>query len=166
MPTWLLKVCACDLAPFLCRLFNASLLTGVFMDTFKPAYVTLILIKSSLTDDGAKNYRPISNLSGSSTLLERLVTGQLVAYLSIRNLLPENQSASRTNCSTEAAIAKVLSDILTAINHADTAALALLDCSAAFDTVDHDILLRTLSESFDVGVIVLQWFASYLRGRR
>jgi hypothetical protein len=34
-PTWLLSVCACDLAHFLCRLFNASLLMGVFPDTFK-----------------------------------------------------------------------------------------------------------------------------------
>ena len=74
MPTWLLKVCARDLAPFLCRLFNASLLIGVFPDTFKSAYVTPILKKSGLAEDDAKNYRPISNLSVSSKLLERLVT--------------------------------------------------------------------------------------------
>jgi hypothetical protein len=46
--------------------------------------------------------------------------------------------------------------ILTAIDHGDLAALAPLDCSAAFDTVNHDILLRLLSESFDVGGTVLQ----------
>jgi Reverse transcriptase (RNA-dependent DNA polymerase) len=66
----------------------------------------------------------------------------------------------------ETAIAKVLCDILTAIDHGEIAALALLDCSAAFNTVDHDILLRKLSESFDAGGTVLQWFAFYLRGRR
>jgi len=43
MPTWLLKTCASDLAPFLCRLFNASLLLGVFLSSFKSAYVTPIL---------------------------------------------------------------------------------------------------------------------------
>ena len=166
MPTWLLKVCARDLVPFLCRLFNASLLIGVFPDTFKSAYVTPILKKSGLAEDDAKNYRPISNLSVLSKLLERLVAGQLVDYLSSHNLLPENQSAYRANHSTETAIAKVLSDILMAIDHGDTAALALLDCSAAFDTVDHDILLRKLSESFGVGGNVLPWFASYLRGRQ
>jgi Reverse transcriptase (RNA-dependent DNA polymerase) len=89
-----------------------------------------------------------------------------VDYLNSHNLLPENQSAYRANRSTETAIAKVLSDILTAIDRGDTAALALLDCSAAFDTVNHDILLRMLSESFDVRGNALQWFASYLRGRQ
>jgi Reverse transcriptase (RNA-dependent DNA polymerase) len=133
----------------------------VFLDTFMSAYVTPILEKSGLIENDAKNYRPISDLSVSK-LLERLVTSQLVAYLSIRNLLPENQSAYRVNRSTETAIVKVLSDILTAIDHGDMAALALLDCSVAFDTVDHDILLRKLSVSVDVGGIVLQWFASYL----
>jgi Reverse transcriptase (RNA-dependent DNA polymerase) len=88
----------------------------------------------------------------------------LISY----NLLPENQSAYRANRSTETAIAidNVLSDILTVTDHGDFAALALFDCSAAFDAVDHDILLRKLSESFSVGGIVPQWFASYLRGRR
>jgi hypothetical protein len=74
-----------------------------------------------------------------------------VDYLNSHNLLPENQSAYGANGSAETAIAKVLSDISTAIDHGDIAALALLDCSVAFDTVDHDILLHKLSESFDVG---------------
>ena len=52
-----------------------------------------------------------------------------------------------------------------AFDHGDIAALALLDCSAAFNTVDHDILLRKLSESFGVGDTALQWLTSCLRGR-
>jgi Reverse transcriptase (RNA-dependent DNA polymerase) len=142
MPIWLLKVCARGLASFLCRLFNASLLMGVFLDTFGLAYVTTILKTSGLMEDDAKNCRPISNLSVSSKLLERLVAGQLVDYLNSHNLLPENQSAYRANRSSETAIAKTLSDILTATDYDDIAALALLDCSAAVDNVDYDILLR------------------------
>jgi Reverse transcriptase (RNA-dependent DNA polymerase) len=99
-------------------------------------------------------------------LLERLVAGQVVDYLNGHNLLPENQYAHRANRFAETAIAKALSDILTAIDLGDIAALALVDCSAAFDIVDHDILLRKLSESFYVGGTVPQWFASFLRGRR
>jgi hypothetical protein len=66
IPTWLFKVCARDLATFLCQFFDASLLMDVFPDTFKSAYVTPILKKSGLTKDDAKNYRPISNLCQSS----------------------------------------------------------------------------------------------------
>jgi hypothetical protein len=104
MPTWLLKVCARDLAPFLSRLFNASLLMGVFPATFKSAYVIPILKKSGPAEDAAKNYTPISNLPVSSQLLERLVAGQLVVYLSSHNLLPESQSAYLANRSTETTI--------------------------------------------------------------
>jgi len=59
---------------------------------------------------------------------------------------------------------KVL-DILMAFDHGDIAALALLNCRVAFDTVDHDILLRKLIESFGVDDTALQWLTSYLRGR-
>jgi hypothetical protein len=93
MATWLLKVCARDLAPFLCRLFNAWLLIGVFLDTFKSVYVTPTLKESGMAEDDAKYYRPISYLSVSSKLVHRLVAGQLADYLSSHNLLTENQSA-------------------------------------------------------------------------
>jgi len=96
MPTWLLKTCASDLAPFLCGLFNASLLSGIFPSSFKSAYVTPILKKPGLAEDDAQNYRPISNLSVVS-LLERLVASQLLSYLNCNNLLSENQSANRNN---------------------------------------------------------------------
>jgi hypothetical protein len=93
------------------------------------------LRKSVLAEDDAKNYGPMSNLSVSSKLLERLVAGQLVDYLSSHSLLHENQSIYRNNRSIETAKANVVSDILTAIDHGDIAALALLDCSVACDTV-------------------------------
>ena len=74
-----------------------------------------------------------------SKLLERLVVRQLMGYLSSADLLPSLQSGFRQGHSTESetAVLRVLSDILQAVDRGDTAALILLDLSAAFDTVDH-----------------------------
>jgi hypothetical protein len=63
-------------------------------------------------------------------------------------------------------VLKVLSDILLAVDAGDLSALALLDLSAAFDTVDHNILLRRLETSYRLGGMVLHWFRTYLVGRR
>ena len=80
--------------------------------------------------------------------------------------LPRLQSAYRPHHSTETAILKVLSDVLLAIDAGDLSALVLLDLPAAFDTVDHNILLHRLEHTFQFGGVVLEWFRSYLVGRQ
>ena len=97
-----------------------------------------------------RSYRPISNLSVLSKLLERLVHRQMLDYLNRHRLLPRLQSAYRQYYSTETALLRVLADILHAVDTGDLSILALLDLSAAFDTVDHDILLQRLQTSFGV----------------
>jgi hypothetical protein len=62
-------------------------------------------------------------------------------------------------------ILKVLGDILQAVDSGDLAVLTLLDLSAAFDTVDHETLLRRLNVSFGLCGAVIKWFTSYLDGR-
>ena len=106
-----------------------------------------------------------SNLSILFKLLERLVAHQLKAHLDSSGLFPRLQYAYRANHSTETAVLKVLSDILLAIDDGDLSALVLLDLSAAFDTVDHYILLRRLDITYRWNRTVLNWFESYL-GRR
>ena len=65
-------------------------------------------------------------------------------YLTANNLMPRIQSAYRGHHSTETAMLKVLSDVLLAADNQKVTLLALLDLSAAFDCVDHDILLHRL----------------------
>ena len=83
-------------------------------------------------------------MSVRSKLLERLVVRQLSHFLSSADLLPSLQSGFRPGHSTETAILHVISELLSAVDHGNFAALTLLDLSAAFDTVDHDILLQRL----------------------
>ena len=165
LPTWLLKDSIDLLAPYIAHLFNTSLATGCVPDAFKVAYITPLLKKSGLDVDSPENYRPVSNLSVLSKTLERAVSQQLESYLHSVGLLPQHQSAYRKGHSTETALAKVCADLITSMDNGHHALLALLDLSAAFDTVDHNILLERLSRSFAVRDIVLEWLRSYLSGR-
>ena len=97
-----------------------------------------------MDDTDVRSFRPISNLPVVSKLIERLVAKRLLNYLTTNVMLPKFQSAYRSHHSTETAVAKVLSDILLALDEGDLACLALLDFSAAFDTVDHEVLLQRL----------------------
>jgi len=163
VPTWLLKECSSELVPFLYRLLNVSLSAGVVPAAFKSAYICPLLKKADLDTADAKNYRPISNLTVLSKLLEKLVARQLIDYLSVNKLLPDRQSAYQAFRSTETAIAGLMSDILLALNAGN---IALLDLSAEFDTVDHTILIQHLRTSFGLNDAVLSWFRSYLDERR
>ena len=147
LPTWLLKTNVDLLAPFLCHLFCHSLEHGVVPSRMKAAYITPIVKKADMDPTETKSYRPISNLSVLSKLLERLVCKQLMSYLQDNRLLPDMQSAFRAHHSTEMAVLKVLSDILLALDSGNLALLTLLDLSAAFDSVDHTTLLRRLQKS-------------------
>ena len=112
-----------------------------------------------------KNYRPVSNLSFLSKVLERVVLDQLFEYLNQNNLLSPNQSAYRPGHSTETALIKVTNDILTSLDQGDVTVLSLLDLSSAFDTLDHSILFNILQNDFKITDTALNWFKDYLTCR-
>ena len=153
------------MAPFVTELFRRSFTIGGFPAAFKVAFITPIVKKQGLDAASTSSYRPISNLSVVSKLMERLVAKQIMDYLSIFGLLPPLQSGFRPHHSTATAVLRVLSDILLAVDRGDVASLVLLDLSAAFDTVDHAILLTRLQTTFGVNGIVHRWISSYLTGR-
>ena len=107
----------------------------------------------------------MSNLTFMSKVVERMVSQQLSDYLQSNSLLPELQSAYRRNHSTETALLCVISDLLMAIDSGLVTLLGLLDLSAAFDTVDHDILIRRLQSTFGISGTPLEWVTSFLGGR-
>jgi hypothetical protein len=97
-------------------------------------------------------------------VLERIVLSRISPFLQDKNLLDNHQSAYRPNHSIETALLKVENDILKAMDKGKLVALVLLDLSAAFDTVDHCVLISQLQRlGFDGTVIT--WFTSYLSNR-
>ena len=100
-----------------------------------------------------------------SKLIEKVVAIQLSNYLQDNHLHETLQSAYKKFHSTEATLIKVHDDIVTAIDDAQSVILLLLDLSAAFDTVDHGILLTRLSTRYGIHDRALEWFVSYLLDR-
>ena len=96
-PTPLLLDCLDSLLPCITAVFNNSLVSGVFPSVYKSALVKPLLKKMSLDPDDLKNYRPVSNLSFLSNVLERIVLFQLNKHLNHNNLLSPLQSAYRPN---------------------------------------------------------------------
>ena len=146
-------------------IINLSLSSGVFPDDFKTALVRPDVKNASLHKDLKPNYRPISNLSFFSKLLEKCVLRQLISHLNINNLLGNCQSAYRQFHGCETALIKVSNDILNNFDKNLSTFLIMLDLSAAFDTVDHSILIKRLERVFHIKGTVLQWFKSYLSNR-
>jgi len=75
------------------------------------------------------------------------------------------QSGFKALHSTESALLKVFNDLLLATDSGNSAILLLLDLTAAFDTVDHDILISRLENSVGISGTALEWFRSYLADR-
>ena len=142
-----------------------SLLTGEFPLIFKTAIVKPLLKKASLDFEDMKNYRPISNLSLMPKVLEKVVLSQILQNINCNKLLSDFESAYHLHHSTEIALSKVTNDLLSAMDDGKISVHVLLDLSAAFDTIDHEILLHRLHNVFGFGNTVLSWFQSYLENR-
>ena len=162
VPSWVIQKFADELSPFVAALFNASMSSGSFPSSQKTAAITPVLKKATLDPYDLGNYRPISNLTFLSKLLERAAYEQIVSYFDRYQLLPELQSAYRKHRSTETATIKVMSDVYEAADAGSVTLLGLLDLSAAFDTVDHRIILDRLGHDYGIGGLAIQWIESYL----
>ena len=164
IPTHLLKSCSESLISVITNIINSSLESGIFPDCWKEAVVTPLLKKPGLVSL-FKNLRPVTNLAYISKLTERAVFNQIYDHLVRSGLYPQLQSPYHRYHSTETALIEVANDILLNMSSQRVTLLVLLDLSAAFDTVDHAILLKRLTTDFGIGGKALEWFSSYLSGR-
>ena len=131
----------------------------------KSPVLSPLLEKANLDHEVLANYRPISNLKLISKIIEKVVAVRLQKYLGANQLKEPLQSAYEPFQSCETALVRVHNDILVTIDKRHCVMLLLLDLSAAFDTVDHDILLTRLHSKYSISGIALEWFRSYLTNR-
>ena len=113
----------------------------------KRAVVRPLLKKGTLDHNNFKNYRPVSNLSFISKIIEKVVAELLKGYIKLHNLAEPMQSANRAFHSTETALLRIKNDLLTALHEKKMTALLLLDLSSAFDTIYYSCVLKTILES-------------------
>ena len=165
MPTQLVKENIDVLAPLLQRIVNSSFQSGVFPEQCKSAIVRPLLKKLGLDPNILKNYRPLSNCSFLDKFMEKCAFMRLNSYLTTNNLYGKFQSAYREGHSTETALLRVMNDVVLSLDVQHDVILVLLDLSAAFDTIDHDILLERLRSRYGICGKAHDWFETFLRGR-
>ncbi len=165
VPTWIVKDCLDALLPIITEIINLSLSSAAVPPNLKEAIIIPLLKKILLDPEIFKNFRPVSNLRYISKLVEKVVAHYVQDHMARNNLHEILQSAYKPLHSTETALLRVQNDLLRAIDGRQATILLLLDLSAAFDTVDHDLLLDILNAYLGIDGKALAWFRSYLSGR-
>ena len=158
-----------SIVPAITRITNASLDEGVMPNSLKHAIVRPLLKKPSLDKDTLSSYRPVSNLTQLSKVIEKVVALRIMTHVSDQQMVECFQSAYRKNHSTETALLCVTSAVKTAMDTNQGTILLLVDLSSAFDTINHNILIRRLRLRYGFVGKTLHWVISHLkykRGRR
>ena len=146
----------------LTKIINTSFSLGKFPDIFKLARITPIHKKNA--KNLCSNYRPISSLPYLSKIFERLMTNRLVNFFHKFNLFNLHQFGFLKKKSTQDAILNFTEKIYDALNTKNHNLSILIDLKSAFDTVNHDLLLKKL-ELYGLRGPGLDWIRSYLTNR-
>ena len=146
----------------LLHLVNMSIKNGAFSTIWKPQIIFPLHKKDDKME--TKNYRPVSHLVEIGKLAEYAVYEQVVEHFTANKLFHPNHHGSLANHSTATALIQLVDMWIEAAENKELAAALLLDQSAAYDLIDHIILIEKLKlYNFDSRTI--QWFQSYLGGR-
>ena len=143
VPPTLLHHMKAELATSFCWIANISFYTGIHPDKLKIAKIIPVFKKGSKLLPA--NYRPISLLSNINRIMEKLVYSRVFNFLEINNILYNQQFGFRPKYSTNHALIDITEKIRYALDHGKFAAGVFVDFQEAFDTVNHEILLKKTS---------------------
>jgi retron-type reverse transcriptase len=150
------------IAPHITRIINLSISMSSVPLRWKRTRVTPIFKGGDLTDRSC--YRPISVLPLLSKVLERHVSEKLYSYLTVNQLISNNQSGFRKNHSCQSLLIKLTDFLLHNMDQGKFSGLTMLDLRKAFDLVDHSLLLQKL-HLYGLDDQALSWFTSYLKDK-
>ena len=153
MPTWFLKKNLDIFKTVILETVNSSLSNGKMPDALKTALVRPILKDKALDTEIKKNFRPVSNLPVLGKIIEKVVYDRLDQHLQCNNLLDPNQSAYRKCHSTETTLLKLQNDVLCHLDQDRSVALVFIDISAAFDTANHQKLIKCFHQYLGWGYL-------------
>ena len=157
-----IKLIIDDILPSLTHIINLSLDSSVFPDLWKSAKIIPLLKKGDPLS--AKNYRPVALLPILSKILEKVVFKQIVNYMETNKLIHPSHHGSRAKHNTCTAVLEMYSTWVDSFERGETTGIMMLDLSAAFDLVNHELLVKKL-ELMGFDKSALNWFKSYLSGR-
>ena len=132
------------IAPFLTELFNCSLLSKMFPDDLKTGKVAPVF--KSGDRDNLNNYRPITVLPTIARVFEKLIYQQLYRFLDKHNILGKQKYGFRSLHSNALALSQVTDHWLMNIDNGSMNSVVFLDIRKAFNTIDHQILIKKLSQ--------------------
>ena len=144
------------IVPIIQHIVNLCLTTGDFLISCKSSIVIPFIKKPGLDREMLKNYRPVSNLSFLSKVIEKVISIRILGHILDNNIVDSYHSAYRAGHSCETALLRVYNDIVTTVGKGNGSFLVLLDLSAAFDTSDHDYLFYILEKYVGIGVSALR----------
>ena len=160
--TAILNCSASYILPALTHIINLSIEKECFPTEWKTAKVIPLLKKGDPLNP--QNYRPVAILPVISKILEKVVFCQIVQYMEENKLLHPNHHGFRSGHSTETCLIQLYDRWVAALEEKSLTGVCMLDLSAAFDVVDHPLLLQKL-EIYGFGRSSLNWLKSYLDDR-
>ena len=143
-------------------LINLSISNQTFSARWKPQLIFPLHKKSKKFD--VKNYRPVSHLVEVGKMTEYAIYDQVVEHFTENKLFHDNHHGSLSGHSTATALIQLVDMWIEASENTELSAALLLDQSAAYDLVDHQLLLQKL-EVYNFDENSVQWFKSYLSER-
>ena len=164
-PTTVIMKCLDLLLPIFLRIINDAISNSIFPDPLKNSTVTPVAKDPSGDPDDFTNLRPINSIPFLAKALEKIMHGQLNKYFELNKLYPNYQSSYREHHSCETALICMTDEIQKSVHEGKNVILLILDNSAAFDTVDQDILLEKLENSYYVKGKALNMISSYFKNR-